>query len=65
LTVRVAPTDESFLDGAKVRTGGWLRWLIGLGGGSTIDTAKAAANLYSVYPPNDFLDYVNPPLRRP
>ena len=35
--------------------------VIALGGGSTIDTAKAA-NLYSCYPPKDFYDYVNPPL---
>ncbi|KAL7530463.1 hypothetical protein ACHAXR_005215, partial [Thalassiosira sp. AJA248-18] len=38
--------------------------VIALGGGSTIDTAKAA-NLYACYPPtnnNDFYTYVNPPL---
>ena len=34
---------------------------IALGGGSTIDTVKAA-NLYSCHPPDDFYDYVNPPL---
>ena len=32
-----------------------------VGGGSVIDTAKAV-NLYTTYPPADFLDYVNAPI---
>jgi hydroxyacid-oxoacid transhydrogenase len=61
--VRVEPTDESFLDAAKFAQEGGFDGFVAVGGGSTIDTAKAA-NLYSTYPPEDFLDYVNPPLGR-
>ena len=61
--VRVEPTDESFLAAAKFASEGGFDSFIAVGGGSAIDTAKAA-NLYSTYPPEDFLDYVNPPLGR-
>jgi hydroxyacid-oxoacid transhydrogenase len=64
--IRVEPTDESFLDAinfAKQGTpgGGGFDGIVAVGGGSTIDTAKAV-NLYVTYPPADFLDYVNPPI---
>lgn len=63
--VRVEPTDESFLDaiafGNKGNNRGSFDAIVAVGGGSTIDTAKAV-NLYVTYPPDDFLDYVNPPI---
>jgi hydroxyacid-oxoacid transhydrogenase len=59
--VRVEPTDESFLDAIAFATQGNFDGIVAVGGGSTIDTAKAV-NLYVTYPPADFLDYVNPPI---
>ena len=56
--VEVEPTDTSFLAAAKFATEGGFDAIVAVGGGSTIDTAKAA-NLYATYPA-DFLDYVNP-----
>jgi hydroxyacid-oxoacid transhydrogenase len=61
--VRVEPTDGSFLDAIQFARENEVDSFVAVGGGSTIDTAKAA-NLYSTYPPNDFLDYVNPPIGR-
>lgn len=58
--VRVEPTDQSFQDAIAVASEGRFDGFVALGGGSTIDTAKAA-NLYSTYP-TDFFDYVNPPI---
>jgi hydroxyacid-oxoacid transhydrogenase len=59
--VRVEPTDESFLDAIAFARQGNYDAIVAVGGGSTIDTAKAV-NLYVTYPPADFLDYVNPPI---
>ncbi len=56
--IEVEPTDVSFLAAARFATEGQFDAFLAVGGGSTIDTAKAA-NLYSTYP-SDFLDYVNP-----
>jgi hydroxyacid-oxoacid transhydrogenase len=59
--VRIEPNDASFND--VIAFGRETRYdaLVAIGGGSTIDTAKAV-NLYTTYPPEDFLDYVNPPI---
>jgi len=59
--VRVEPTDESFLDAIAFAKQAEYNAYVAVGGGSTIDTAKAV-NLYVTYPPSDFLDYVNPPI---
>ncbi len=59
--VRVEPTDASFRDAIEVASAKRFEAFVAVGGGSVMDTAKAA-NLYSTYPPADFLDYVNPPI---
>jgi len=59
--VRVEPTDASFLDAIAFARQSPFDAIVAVGGGSTIDTAKAV-NLYVTYPPPDFLDYVNPPI---
>jgi hydroxyacid-oxoacid transhydrogenase len=61
--VHVEPTEESCQDAARYAREGEFDAFVAVGGGSTIDTAKMA-NLYSTYPPADFLDYVNPPIGR-
>ena len=57
--IRIEPTDRSFMHAADFAKDGNFDGYISLGGGSTMDTAKAA-NLYATYPA-DFLDYVNLP----
>ncbi len=59
--VRVEPSDESFLDAIEFARAREFDAFVAVGGGSTIDTAKAV-NLYATYPPEDFLEYVNPPI---
>ena len=57
--VHVEPTDASFPDGRVSRRAAPDGY-VSLGGGSVIDTCKAA-NLYTTYPA-DFLTYVNAPI---
>ncbi len=57
---RVEPTSTSFLEAIDVATEGKFDGYVAVGGGSVIDTAKAA-NLYATHPA-DLLAYVNPPI---
>ena len=59
--VSVEPTDVSFRRAAEIASEGKYDSFVAVGGGSTIDTAKAA-NLYATYPVPDFFDYVNAPI---
>jgi alcohol dehydrogenase class IV len=58
--VHVEPTDQSFQEAARFASEAWPDGYISLGGGSVIDTCKAA-NLYATHPA-DFLAYVNAPV---
>ncbi len=61
--VRVEPTDVSFKEAIAFANALDIDGIVAVGGGSVIDTAKAV-NLYTTYPPADFLDYVNAPIGR-
>lgn len=56
----VEPTDVSMRAAISFAQSGEFDAFVAVGGGSSMDTAKAA-NLYSAYPA-DFLDYVNAPV---
>ncbi|MBM3934591.1 MAG: iron-containing alcohol dehydrogenase [SAR202 cluster bacterium] len=58
--VSVEPTDVSFKEAIRSSIEGKFDGYVGVGGGSSMDTAKAA-NLYATYPA-DFLAYVNAPI---
>lgn len=58
--ISIEPTAASFQQAAAAAVEGRAEAFLAVGGGSTIDTAKAA-NLYATWPA-DFLHYVNAPL---
>ena len=58
--VRIEPTDTSLKSAIAFAVDGGFDGFVGVGGGSAMDTAKAA-NLYSTHPA-DFLAYVNAPI---
>lgn len=58
--VRVEPSDQSFKAAIKFAQDGQFDGYVAVGGGSVMDTAKAA-NLYTTYPA-DLLEYVNAPI---
>jgi alcohol dehydrogenase class IV len=57
---KVEPTDQSFLAASLFAAEGRFDGYVSVGGGSAIDTSKAA-NLYATHPA-EFLDYVNAPI---
>jgi len=61
--VAIEPTDRSFRQAIEAGLREPHDALVAIGGGSAIDTAKAI-NLYVTCPPDDFYDYVNPPVGR-
>ena len=58
--VQIEPTDVSVKKAIRFATEGRFDGYVAVGGGSSMDTAKAA-NLYATYPA-DFLAYVNAPI---
>jgi hydroxyacid-oxoacid transhydrogenase len=57
---RIEPTDGSLKEAIDFARDGRFDGFVGVGGGSSMDTAKAA-NLYCTYPA-EFLRYVNAPI---
>jgi len=60
-TVRVEPTDKSFVDASDFAKREQVDAILAVGGGSVMDTAKAA-NLFCSDPEAELLDYVNAPI---
>jgi hydroxyacid-oxoacid transhydrogenase len=61
--VRMEPNDTSFQHAIDFLSTQNYDAVVALGGGSVLDTAKAA-NLYACHPAESFYDYVNPPTGR-
>uniref|UniRef100_A0A672NR71 Hydroxyacid-oxoacid transhydrogenase, mitochondrial n=1 Tax=Sinocyclocheilus grahami TaxID=75366 RepID=A0A672NR71_SINGR len=59
--VRVEPTDKSFKAAIDLAKKGHFDVDVTVGGGSVIDTCKAA-NLYASHPEAEFLDFANAPI---
>ncbi len=61
--VEIEPTDRSLKAAIRFVGDDNFDGFVSVGGGSVMDTCKAA-NLYASFPPKNFLDYVNKPLGR-
>ncbi len=59
--IRIEADDASIERGAAFLADGNFDGVVSVGGGSVMDTAKAAM-LYALYPVGDFLDYFAPPI---
>jgi hydroxyacid-oxoacid transhydrogenase len=59
--VRIEPNDQSFFEAIRFAKATQYDAVVAMGGGSIIDTAKAA-NLYASHPNADFWDFVNAPI---
>ena len=59
--IRIEADDASVERGARFIAEGDFDGIVSVGGGSVMDTAKAAM-LYALYPVGDFLDYFAPPI---
>ncbi len=60
--VRIEPCDATVMSAAEFLAEGDFDGVVSIGGGSVMDTAKAAM-VYALYPA-DFLDYFGPPIGR-
>jgi alcohol dehydrogenase class IV len=59
--IRIESDNSCVETGAKFIRQGNFDAVVSVGGGSTMDTAKAAM-VYGLYPADDFLDYFGPPV---